>query len=301
MRRALKIGIFGLVMMIPVLPLYAQNDLLEMLDSAVKPVRVPVDATFKSTRVINCHSIERMQAGDLEFHVSHRFGLINSGFKKFFGLDESSSYISLEYGITDWLEAGLGRATVDAYFNGFIKLSPVRQSKGKLAMPVSASIYLGAMTTTMDYPDPQWVVDAVHRRSYVAQVLVARKFSPWLSLQLSPTFVHRNMVATPQDPNDLFALGIGGRIKFTKRAAVSAEYFLVKGRALMTGAPRYNPLSIGFDIETGSHVFQIFVSNSIHILENGFIGETTRTWTKRELHVGFNISRVFTVVKKKKK
>ena len=282
-----------------VLPLQAQNDLLEMLDQETKPLRVPVDATFKSTRVINCHSIERMQAGDLELHISHRFGLMNSGFKKFYGLDESSSHVSLEYGITNWLEAGLGRATVDEYFNGFIKLSPIRQSKGKWAMPVSASLYLAAMTTTMDYPDPTWVVDAVHRRSFVAQLLVARKFAPWLSLQVSPTFVHRNMVATPQDPNRIFAVGMGGRVKFTRRAALSVEYFWLKDRNLLTGPQRYNPLSIGFDIETGSHVFQIFVTNSFCILENGFVGETTGSWRKKELHFGFNISRVFTLKKKK--
>lgn len=280
-------------------PLQAQNDLLDMLDEEITPVRVPVDATFKSTRIINCHSIERMQAGDLEFHVSHRFGLLNSGFKKFYGLDESSSHISLEYGITDWLETGLGRATVNEYFNGFVKLSPIRQSKGRWAMPVSASLYLAAMTTTRDYPDPSWVVDAVHRRSFVAQLLVARKFAPWLSLQVSPTFVHRNMVASPQDPNRIFALGIGGRVKFTRRMALSVEYFRVSNRASLTGPPRYNPLSIGLDIETGSHVFQLFVTNSFNILENGYIGETTRSWEKKELHIGFNISRVFTVIKRK--
>lgn len=293
--RSLIVVVFVMI----VLPLQAQNDLLEMLDQETKPLRVPVDATFKSTRVINCHSIERMQAGDLELHISHRFGLINSGFKKFYGFDESSSHVSLEYGITNWLEAGLGRATVDEYFNGFIKFSPIRQSKGKWAMPVSASLYLAAMTTTMDYPDPTWVVDAVHRRSFVAQLLVARKFAPWLSLQVSPTFVHRNMVATPQDPNRIFAVGMGGRVKFTRRAALSVEYFWLKDRNLLTGPQRYNPLSIGFDIETGSHVFQIFVTNSFCILENGFVGETTGSWRKKELHFGFNISRVFTLKKKK--
>ncbi|MFA5814715.1 MAG: DUF5777 family beta-barrel protein [Bacteroidales bacterium] len=296
--RALRLLLVVVIVMI-VLPLQAQNDLLEMLDQEIKSLRVPVDATFKSTRVINCHSIERMQAGDLEFHVSHRFGLINSGFKKFYGLDESSSYVSLEFGITNWLEAGLGRATVDEYFNGFIKLSPIRQSKGKWAMPVSTSLYLAAMTTTRDYPDPNWTVDAIHRRSFVAQLLVARKFAPWLSLQVSPTFVHRNMVATPQDPNRIFAVGMGGRVKFTRRTALSVEYFWLKDRSLLTGPPRYNPLSIGLDIETGSHVFQIFVTNSFYILENGFIGETTRSWRKKELHIGFNISRVFSVIRKK--
>jgi len=288
-----------LLLGILVMPSQAQNDLLNLLDQEITPERIPVDATFKSTRVINCHSIERMQAKDLELHISHRFGPISSGFTDFYGLDESSSYISLEYGITNWLEAGVGRATVDKYFNGFIKLSPIRQSKGKHAMPVSASLYLAAMTTNQDYEDPTWSVDGLHRKSYVTQLLVARKFAPWLSLQLSPTYVHRNMVATAQDPNGIFAMGMGGRMKFTARTAFSFEYFLVKDRDLMTGAQRYNPLSLGLDFETGSHVFQIFVTNSFSILENGFLGETTESWTHKGLHFGFNISRVFTLGKKK--
>lgn len=282
------------------LKLTAQDDLLNMLEEEIKPARIPVDATFKATRIINCHSIERMQAGDLDFRVAHRFGLINSGFRDFFGLDESSSCVSLEYGITNWMMAGVARSTVNEEFNGFLKFSPLRQSKGKRAMPVSASIYLAASANTKDYPDPSWVVDAVHRRNMCAQILVARKFTPWLSLQLSPTYVHRNMVATPQDPNDLFALGLGGRLKFTPRTALTCEYFMVRDKNLMSGPKRYNPLSIGLDIETGSHVFQIFVTNSFNILENGFLGETTRTWTKGEVHVGFNISRVFTLYKKNK-
>ena len=299
MMKSVKTWLVVFVLVSGFIPLHAQNDLLDMLDQEIKPVRTQVDATFKSTRIINCHSIERMQGGDLELHVSHRFGLVNSGFKKFFGLDESSSHLSLEYGITNWMEVGLGRATVDEQFNGFVKFSPIRQSKGRWAMPVSASLYIAAITTTRDYPDPTWVVDAVHRRSFVAQLLVARKFAPWLSLQVSPTFVHRNMVATPLDPNRLFALGIGGRMKFSRRVALSCEYFWLKDRELLTGPPRYNPLSIGIDIETGSHVFQLFVSNSFQILENGFIGDTYGSWKKSGLHVGFNISRVFTVIRKK--
>jgi hypothetical protein len=275
-----------------------QDELLDLLAQEVQPVRVPVDATFKSTRVINGHSIERMQKGDLEFHMGHRFGLLSSGAKDFFGLDESGSHFSLEYGITDWLEVGAGRATIEEYVNGFLKFSPIRQSKGKRAIPVSVSLLAQTMLTTKDYPDPSWSVDVIHRTSYVMQMLVARKFTPWLSLQLSPTWIHRNMVATPQDPNDLFALGVGGRLKITQRTALTCEYFWLKDRLLLSGAPRHNPLTIGVDIETGSHVFQIFLTNSIAILENGYIAGTTESWTKGELHLGFNISQVFTTKKK---
>jgi len=279
--------------------LQAQEDLLDMLEQEMKPVRLVVDATFKSTRVVNCHSIERMQAGDLDFRVAHRFGMVKSGFKDFFGLDESGSHVSLEYGITDWLMVGAGRATVDELFNGFVKLSPIRQTSGKGGFPVTISAYGAAMTTTKDYPDPSWVVADIHRRSYVGQVLIARKFAPWLSLQVSPTIVHRNMVATPEDPNDLLALGVGGRLKFTPRTALCFEYFMVKDIKTFSGPERYNPLTIGVDIETGSHVFQIFLTNSFHVAENGYLGETTRSWRKGEVHLGFNLSRVFTLKKKK--
>lgn len=297
---ARKYTLFGLLVLAGCLQVFGQDDLLGLLDQEVKPDRIPVDATFKSTRVVNCHSIERMQKGDLEFHMGHRFGLISSGFKDFFGLDESGSHISLEYGITDWLEAGIGRATIEEYVNGFLKFSPIRQSGGSKGIPVSVSFLAQTMITTQDYPDPSWSVDALHRTSYCTQMLVARKFAPWLSLQLSPTWIHRNMVATPQDPNGLFALGFSGRLKLTPRTALTCEYFWLKDRLLLSGATRYNPLTVGVDIETGSHVFQLFVTNAIAILENGYIAGTTNSWRKGELHVGFNISRVFTVMKKKK-
>jgi len=278
----------------------AQDDLLNMLDEEMKPEREIVDATFKSTRVINCHSVERMQFGDLDLRVAHRFGMLKSGMEDFFGLDESSSHVSLEYGLTNWLMIGAGRATYDKMFNGFIKLSPLRQARGKWPVPFTLSLYLSGMQNNKVYPDPSWEVDVLHRRSYCAQILMARKFTPWLSIQLSPTWVHKNMVATPDDPNRLFALGMGGRLKFTPRTALTVEYFKVYNKELLSGPERFNPLSIGVDIETGSHVFQLFLTNTFAIVENGFIFETTRSWKKNEIHLGFNITRVFTLIPHKK-
>jgi len=277
----------------------AQEDLLDLLESEMKPSREFIDATFKSTRVINCHSVERMQAGDLDFRVAHRFGMLKGGLEEFFGLDESSSHVSLELGITDWMMVGAGRATYDKMFNGFVKLSPLRQARGKWPVPFTVSFYLSAMGTNKTFPDPSWEVDRQHRMSYCTQLLVARKFTPWLSLQVSPTWVHKNMVALPEDPNRLFALGMGGRLKFTPRTALTVEYFKVYNRELLSGPTRYNPLSVGVDIETGSHVFQIFLTNTFAIVENGFIFETTRSWSRNEIHLGFNITRVFTILPKR--
>lgn len=301
MRKTLKHKFLCLTMILGLSTgIMAQDDLLNLLEDEMGPVTEEVVATFKSTRVINCHSIERMQGGDLDFRVGHRFGLLSGGWDEFFGLDESSSKVSLEYGITDWLMAGVGRATVNKTFDGFVKLSALRQKKGEHPFPFSLSLLGTSSIANKDYPDPNYQVEKYQRRSYCAQALIARQFTPGFSLQISPTWLHRNMVKTPSDPNDLYALGVGGRLKLTPRFALSAEYFLVDKKELMSGPKHFNPLSIGIDVETGSHVFQIFVSNTFAMVESDFLAETTRSWKENQLHVGFNITRVFTVIKKKK-
>ncbi len=275
----------------------SQDDLLLLLEAEMGQVNEPVVATFKGTRIINCHSIERMQMGDLDFRVGHRFGLMQNGWSEFFGLDESSSHVSIEYGLTNWLMAGVGRATVNKNFTSFIKLSPMRQTRGENPTMFSLSFLGSASMTAKDYPDPDYSVDRLHRMAYAFQILIASKLSDRVSVQLSPTWLHRNMVKVPTDPNRIKALGIGGRVKLTNRFALTGEYYLVDQKEMMSGPQRYNPLSIGFDIETGSHVFQLFASNTFSIAEADFLGETTRSWRKGEVHLGFNITRVFTLLK----
>jgi hypothetical protein len=254
-------------------------------------------ATFKSTRVMNGHSIERMPAGQLDVRISHRFGQINTGGYNFYGLDQSNIHLSLEYGITNWLMVGIGRGEYEKTFDGFTKFSILRQSTGAKEMPVSVSVLTSVAMKTLKFQNTAVTNYFTSRLAYVAQILVARKISEALSVQLTPSYVHRNMVATELDPNDLFAMGAGARLKLTKRASLNAEYYyLVNPRTYMSQKV-YNPLSIGFDIETGGHVFQLFFTNSIGMIEKAFIGETTGTWTKGDIRFGFNISRVFTLKK----
>ena len=165
-------------------------------------------------------------------------------------------------------------------------------------MPLSVSVFTSAALTSVKWADPERTNYFSSRFSYTAQVLLARKISPGFSLQLSPTYVHRNLVATEIDPNDLYAAGAGGRIKLTKRISLNAEYYyLINNNRDYMSKPVYNPLSVGFDIETGGHVFQLIFTNSLAMIEKGFIGETTGRWTKGDIHFGFNISRVFTLKK----
>ena len=277
--------------------IFAQDDLMNILDKNSTPEINYTTATFKSTRVLNGHSIERMVPGQLDVRISHRFGTLNSGGYNFFGLDQSNTHLSMEYGIFKWLMIGVGRGSFEKTFDGFAKFSILRQSSGAKVMPVSVSVLTSVALKSIKFPDQTRTNYFSSRLAYVAQILVARKINQALSIQLSPSYIHRNLVATELDPNDLYALGAGARLKLSKRLSLNGEYYYLVNPKSYLSQQVYNPLSVGFDIETGGHVFQLFFTNSLGMIEKSFIGETTSQWKKGGIHFGFNISRVFTLKK----
>jgi hypothetical protein len=282
--------------------LNAQNDLLDLLNEGNKTEVNFTTATFKSTRILNGHSIERMPDGQLDFRISHRFGTLNSGAYELFGLDQANIHFSLEYGILDWLMIGIGRGTYEKTYDGFAKFSVLRQSEGAKVIPVSLSLFSSVAVKSVKWADPSRTNYFSSRLSFCGQLLIARKMNEEFSLQLTPSFIHRNLVTTELDPNDILALGAGGRMKLSKRISLNAEYYyLMNANNTYLSQPVYNPLSLGFDIETGGHVFQLLFTNSLAMIEKGFIGETTGRWKHGDIHFGFNISRVFTLKKNKRK
>jgi hypothetical protein len=294
---------FPLIILFFLIPIgiFAQDDLMSLLnDSASKEINYTT-ATFKSTRILNGHSVEKMPPGQLDFRISHRFGTINSGAYNLFGLDQSNVHFSLEYGIFKWLMVGVGRGTYEKTFDGFAKFTILRQSSGAKTMPVSVSAFSSVALNSLKWSDPGRTNYYSSRLSYVAQILIARKLNQSFSIQITPSFVHRNLVATELDPNDLYAVGAGGRMKLTKRISLNAEYYYLANPKKYMSQAVYNPLSLGFDIETGGHVFQLFFTNSLAMIEKGFIGESTGQWKHGDIHFGFNISRVFTLKKNKAK
>jgi hypothetical protein len=302
--RLLSISIF--FSLIPA-GLFAQQDLMDLLnDSTTKEINYST-ATFKSTRIMTGQSIERMAPGQLDVRISHRFGPINSGIYDFYGLDKLTNiHLGLEYGILKWLMVGVGRGSFEKTYDGFAKFTILRQSTGARIMPVSVSAFSSIAVNSMKWTDPDadWAEPDgdnyfSSRLYYATQVLVARKFSPALSLQLTPSYVHRNQVKTELDPNDLFAVGAGGRLKLSKRISFNAEYYYVANKNPYSSPKYYNPFTVGFDIETGGHVFQLMFTNSYGIIEKAFIGETDGQWKTGDIHFGFNISRVFTLKKHK--
>lgn len=274
-----------------------EEDLMKSLgvDTVLKEY---VTSAFKSSRVINGHSIEFIGKGVLDFRILHRFGPVNQGIKEFFGLDQASMRMGFDYGLGKNLTIGIGRTTLQKEIDGFVKFRPVHQAVGPGGAPISVVLVAGMSVITLENDDPAKDVTFKSRLGYYYQAIIGRKFNKHLTLQLSPTIVHRNEVLL-NDDNDTYALGIGGRLKLSKRVAFVADYFYV-----FNGLPKeqnYNPLSLGFDIETGGHVFQLHFSNASGMNERAFITETFNDWGKGDIQFGFNLSRVFTIGNKNKK
>lgn len=252
-------------------------------------------ATFKTTRLVNGHTVENVGKGVLDVKISHRFGTLNKGAYELFGLDNATMRMGLDYGISKKLMAGIGRSTFQKTYDAFVKYKLLRQSTGKKNMPFTVS-YVGTIALmSMKWADTSRKNYFSSRLSYTHQLIIGSKLSAGISLQLMPTFIHRNLATGANEPNDLFAIGAGGRFKLTKRLSFNAEYYYQIPGYKVAGTT--NPLSLGFDIETGGHVFQLHFTNSTGMTERNFISGTTGKWNNGDILFGFNISRVFTIGK----
>lgn len=257
-----------------------------------------VFGTFKGTTIINGQSTEVPGNGDLNFVISHRFGAINKGIYTFFGLDQGTTRLGFEYGLRNFASLSIGRNNFDKIYDGGIKLKVLRQQTGIKRIPFSITVYSSILIKTLKWEVPERENLFSSRFSYSSQILIARKFNQKLSLQVSPSYVHKNLVPGPEDQNNIFALGLGGRYKLSHKFSLNGEYFyLFPGE---TARDYSNSLSIGFDIEAAGHVFQLHLTNSQAMFSRGYITETTGEWSEGDIFFGFNIYRVFSTQKKNK-
>ena len=274
---------------------FAQDDLLAELEGEDVPERENAFATFKCTQVVNGQSVAMVAPKSLQFMISHRFGALNGGAYELWGLDQSAIRMGFDYGINPWLNASFGRSSYQKTYDGHLKLQLLRQYTGDGSFPVSVVWVSGMAINTQHWDDPSRVNYFSSRLSYFHQLLVARKMNSKLSLQVSPTLVHLNLVPEKTDYNNQLALGLGGRYKLGNRLSVNAEYFL-RAPTLVSStfhSQHYNSFSTGIDLETGGHIFQIFLTNSLPMITKGFVTETTDRWTNGGVHIGFNITREF--------
>jgi hypothetical protein len=252
--------------------------------------------TFKGTMILNGQSVEVPGKADLHFIVSHRFGQVNQGLYGFFGLDQGTTRLGLEYGLFDLASLSLGRSTYEKTVDAGLKVKLLRQQKGIRNIPVTVTLYGSAFIKTLEWEVPERENLFSSRLSYAAQLLIARKFSRRLSLQLSPSFIHINLVPEREDQNNIYSVGAGGRYKITPKFSLNGEYFyLVPGE---TAEDFTNSLSVGFDIEAGGHVFQIIATNTQAMFAREFIAGTEGKWSEGNIFLGFNIYRVFPINRK---
>ena len=299
-----------LSLIISAVNLYGQDDdLSSLFDSEV--VKAPVFATFKTTKLINANTIEQVKGGELDFRIAHRFDDIAGslgGAQTMFGFDNVSDIrFSFDYGLTDkWVigvarsnGAQLHRAIVDVSTK--IKLLQQIEDGNPLALSFFGSSTVSTMKSSVDpFSSTHFDNNFAHRLTYTAQLILATKASRFISFELLPTYVHRNYVAS-WDKNTLLALGAGARVKFTQRVGLVLDYFHVFDERRTPSRGYYAPLGVGIEIETGGHVFHLLLSNNRSLLESQFISGTSENWGAGEFRFGFNVSRTFTVGKKKEK
>ena len=272
---------------------YSQSN----LESFLEPVEDNyfTTSTFMSTRIINGHSIEMFAPGALDVRISHRFGALNTGFYELFGLDQATIRMGLEYGLSNNIMIGVGRSSYKKNYDGFFKYSIYRQNV-KQNIPFSLVFFSSVSIESLRKNQDNYPFSG--RVSYCNQLLVASKLNDKLSIQLMPTFIHRNMVQSPYFFNDVYLLGSAIKYNVTKSTSLNVEYYYritEKDGVLINQNQFYNSLSIGLDIETGGHVFQLHITNSLPMYEVGFLTETNQSWGEGGIHFGFNISREFTL------
>ncbi|RWW93724.1 DUF5777 family beta-barrel protein [Flavobacterium cerinum] len=264
---------------------YAQDDLLSELDSTQVSDSYAT-AAFKGLQIVTLQTTKMPAKKEVYFVVSHRFGTVKDGFSEFFGLDQATTKIGGVYGITDWLSVSASRHTLLKVYEAGLKYRVARQSAD---FPVDIVGYntvdINSLFKKEDYPK----IEFSDRLTYITQVLISRKISEKLSLQLVPSYIHKNLHNPALENNNQFSMGAGGRMKLTKRLSVNVEYMHNFDK------PDFytNPLSIGLDLETGGHIFQLLFTNSQAMTESGYVTNAAGDWGKGDFFFGFNLYRVF--------
>lgn len=264
----------------------AQEDLLEGLDPEKDQ---EVIATWKSLKVVNFETTKLVAPKEFQLIISHRFGSVENGIDDLFGMDNAVTRFQFAYGLTEWMHVEASRTGFNKTYQLATKFKLKKQQEE--GVPFSMALFTAIdANTELDksiYPK----LEFIDRLGYTAQFIIARKISKRLSAQLSPTLFHQNFVAFDPQDNTQYAMGLGARYKLTNRWSLNADYGYHLNRA--DGSPFVNPLSIGVDLETGGHVFQMHFTNAQPMLTNGFLSQATGDWTEGRFYFGFNLVRVF--------
>lgn len=267
---------------------FSQEDLLAEIDTDSTQNHV-VESAFKSLKIINLESTKLASKGDFYFIVAHRFGSVKSGFENFFGLDDANTQIKFLYGVNDWLTVHVSRSGFQKSYEGAVKYRLTNQINNGFPFTIvgfNSIVVNGELDEDLL---PKMTFN--NRLNYTTQILISRKFSDKFSFELAPTFFHENYVVNDNQDNSQFAIGAGGRYKISNRVALTMDYAAHLNRA--SNALTHNPLSVGVDVETGGHIFQMHFTNAQAMHETGYLGNAYGDWGDGNIYFGFNLVRVF--------
>ena len=280
-------NILIILFLFPLLIFYQDELLNEINSDSLAPQYA--EAAFKGLKIVNFESTKLVAKKEFTFIVSHRFGSIKNGFDTFFGLDDAVTRLNFVYGISDGFNIGFSRSSYQKIYEFSTKYWLLRQKKS--SAPFTIVGYNELLINTGLSKDNLPLLEFKHRLTYVAQLLISRKVNTNLSLELAPTFFHENYAVLNEQDNSQYALGIGGRYKLGKRWSINLDYGWHLNRA--DNSPYKNPLSIGFDLETGGHVFQLHFTNAQGMNTNTYLGQGSGDWGDGDIFFGFNLSRTF--------
>ena len=268
------------------------QDLMGELDSVPKEKQA-VSSAFKGLQVCNMQSTKLPAKNEWYFLVSHRFGDLKEGINNFFGLDNALTRIGGIYGATNWLSLGVSRHTYQKMFELSVKYRLANQMENGFPFTIVGYNTMDINSSKFDpnlYPD----FKESNRLAFTSQLLISRKFSDAISLEINPVFIHKNLydIQPGTDRKDQMAIGIGGRCKLSKRISLNLEY--VARLNPVEHEYYHNPLTVGFDIETGGHVFQLVFSSSQPMNDVSYFTNTTGRWDAGgSVYFGFNMYRAF--------
>ena len=284
------IKIAGSALLLLAFHVASAQDLMSELDSVPKEKKITSSA-FKALQICNMQSTKLPAKGEFYFLVSHRFGDLKNGINNFFGLDNALTKIGGIYGVTNWMSLGISRHTYQKTYELAIKYKLANQKDD--GFPVTIVGY-----NTMDinselkkelYPGLKFN----NRLAYTSQLLISRKFSNTFSGELAGIFVHKNLYDGLLDQKNIYLVGAGTRYKLSKRLSANIEYAARVNLPEDVTSVYHNPLTVGLDIETGGHVFQLVFSNSQPMNDVAVFSNAGGDWSKGSLYFGFNMYRVF--------
>lgn len=269
----------------------AQDDLLNQLNTDKSGVKEIETSAFKGLQICNMQSTKLTSKGEWYMVVSHRFGDLTHGFDNFFGLDNALTKIGGIYGVTDWLSLGASRQTYNKTYELTAKYKFANQEINGFPVTIVGYNTMDINSELKKAANPG--IKFNNRLAFTTQLLVSRKFSDSFSFEIVPVYLHKNLYEYGLEQKDQFFIGSGARYKVAKRMSVNLEYAARVGTPEGFTSPYHNPLSLGLDIETGGHVFQLVFSNSQPMNDVAVFSNTKGNWDGGSIYFGFNMYRVF--------